>query len=162
MSKSPHIEVVVSADAWRQVANAESAIVRAIQAAANQIEDVAESEIAVLLTDDAGIRDLNRRWRGFDKPTNVLSFPAPAQSTPDAPQMLGDIAIAFETTQREASDEHKPFSDHLSHLAIHGFLHLVGYDHESDDDAEEMEQFERDILAGLGIRDPYAEHPPVD
>ena len=117
-----------------------------------------------MLTDDAGIRTLNRNWRGIDKPTNVLSFPAlqPTGSggPDDAPRMLGDIAIAYETMRREADDEQKPFDHHLSHLAIHGFLHLMGYDHETDDDAEAMESLEQEILAQLGIPDPYADREP--
>ena len=114
-----------------------------------------------MLTDDAGIRTLNSNWRGIDKPTNVLSFPAlqptGAAGPDDAPRMLGDIAIAYETTRQEADDEQKPFDHHLSHLAVHGFLHLIGYDHENDDDAEAMEALEREILAQLGIPDPYAD-----
>jgi probable rRNA maturation factor len=89
----------------------------------------------------------------------VLSFPAlqPTGDVPDdMPRMLGDIAIAYETTRREADEEAKPFEHHLSHLAVHGFLHLIGYDHENDDDAEAMEALERDILAQLSIPDPYA------
>jgi len=138
---------------------------RAINAAAEIADaDVGEAEIAVMLTDDAGIRTLNNNWRGIDKPTNVLSFPA-LQPTgnaalSDAPRMLGDIAIAYETTRKEADDEQKPFDHHLSHLAVHGFLHLIGYDHENDDDAEAMEGLERQILAQLGIPDPYADRDP--
>jgi probable rRNA maturation factor len=85
----------------------------------------------------------------------VLSFPAPAQGGSEGPRMFGDIAIAFETVRREADAEGKPFADHLSHLAVHGFLHLVGHDHENDDDAETMESLEREILAALGVPDPY-------
>ena len=112
-----------------------------------------------MLTDDARVRELNREWRGQDKATNVLSFPAaqPPGETPQ-PLMLGDIAIAYETTRNEAEAEGKPFQNHLSHLAIHGFLHLLGYDHLDDDEAEEMEGLERDILATLGIADPYLTH----
>jgi probable rRNA maturation factor len=114
-----------------------------------------------MLTDDAGIRTLNNNWRGIDKPTNVLSFPAlppTGNSGPDdAPRMLGDIAIAYETTRKQADDEQKPFDHHLSHLAVHGFLHLIGHDHENDDDAEAMETLEQEILAQLGIPDPYAD-----
>jgi len=114
--------------------------------------------------DDTGIRTLNSNWRGIDKPTNVLSFPALQPSGPrgpdDAPRMLGDIAIAYETTRREADDEQKPFDHHLSHLAVHGFLHLIGYDHEKNDDAEAMEALEREILAQLGIPDPYTDRDP--
>jgi probable rRNA maturation factor len=96
----------------------------------------------------------------------VLSFPAlqPTGSggVGDAPRMLGDIAIAFETTRKEADDEQKPFDHHLSHLAVHGFLHLIGYDHEKDDDAETMETLEVEILAQLGIPDPYADRERTD
>jgi probable rRNA maturation factor len=119
-----------------------------------------------MLTDDAGIRTLNSNWRGIDKPTNVLSFPAlqpTGDSGPDdAPRMLGDIAIAYQTTRKEADDEHKPFDHHLSHLAVHGFMHLIGYDHENDADAETMETLEREVLAQLGIPDPYADRERMD
>jgi probable rRNA maturation factor len=110
------------------------------------------------LTDDAAIRALNNRWRGLDKPTNVLSFPAPAALQGDSPVHLGDIAIAYETVAREAESEGKPLAHHLSHLAVHGFLHLLGYDHESEPEAEAMEQQERAILARLRIPDPYLTH----
>ncbi|WP_315836359.1 rRNA maturation RNase YbeY [Bradyrhizobium prioriisuperbiae] len=162
----PLTDILVSADCWPDDAGYEETIVRAIEAAAEAAADPASSgaEIAVMLTDDAGIQTLNRDWRGFDKPTNVLSFPAaeqPAADDDDAPRMLGDIAIAYETTRREAETEHKPFEHHLSHLAVHGFLHLIGYDHETDDEAEEMEGLERTILAQLGIPDPYASSDEV-
>ena len=117
-----------------------------------------------MLTDDAGIRTLNHNWRGIDKPTNVLSFPAlqpPGAGSRRMPRMLGDIAIAYETTRREADEEASRSAHHLSHLAVHGFLHLIGYDHETDDDAEAMEQLEREILAQLGIPDPYADQDRV-
>ncbi|SFN90717.1 probable rRNA maturation factor [Bradyrhizobium sp. Ghvi] len=158
----PITEVLVVADCWQSEPDAETVIQRAVAAAAESVEeDVADAEVAVMLTDDAGIRTLNSNWRGMDKPTNVLSFPAlqpeGAWKPGDAPRMLGDIAIAFETMRREADEEHKPFDHHLSHLAVHGFLHLIGYDHENDDDAEEMEALETEILAHLGIPDPYAD-----
>jgi len=131
----PMTEVLVVADCWQSEPDAEAVIQRAIAAAAEEVDDdVGEAELAVMLTDDPGIR------------------------TPgDAPRMLGDIAIAYETTRREADEEGKPFEHHLSHLAIHGFLHLIGYDHENDADAEEMESLETDILEQLGIPDPYAD-----
>jgi probable rRNA maturation factor len=157
----PITEVLVVADCWQTEPGAEAVIQRAVTAAAEIVNaDTGEAEIAVMLTDDAGIRTLNSNWRGIDKPTNVLSFPA-LQASPggpdDAPRMLGDIAIAYETTRKEADDEQKPFDHHLSHLAVHGFLHLIGYDHEKDDDAEAMETLEQEILAHLGIPDPYAD-----
>jgi probable rRNA maturation factor len=161
-SALPIAEILVVADCWQAEPEAEAVIDRAIAAAARFVTaDVGESELAVMLTDDDGIRTLNRNWRGLDKPTNVLSFPAlqpeGARKPGDAPRMLGDIAIAYQTTRREADDEQKPFDHHLSHLAVHGFLHLIGHDHEQDQEAETMETLEREILSRLGIPDPYAE-----
>jgi probable rRNA maturation factor len=158
----PMTEILVVADGWRNEPDADAVIQRAIAAAAGWVDaDVGDAELAVMLTDDQGIRTLNSNWRGIDKPTNVLSFPAlqpeGARKPGDAPRMLGDIAIAYETLRREADEEGKPFDHHLSHLAVHGFLHLVGYDHENDADAEEMESLETEILAQLGIPDPYAD-----
>ena len=155
------------ADCWQTETDAESVIHRAIATAAEMVDaDVDEAELAVMLTDDAGIRTLNNNWRGIDKPTNVLSFPALQPSGPrgpdDAPRMLGDIAIAYQTMRKEAADEQKPFDHHLSHLAVHGFLHLIGYVHEKDDDAEAMEALETEILAQLGIPDPYANRERMD
>jgi probable rRNA maturation factor len=161
----PITEVLVVADCWQTEPEAEAVIQRAVAVAAEIVDaDVGEAELAVMLTDDAGIRTLNSNWRGIDKPTNVLSFPALQPSGPggpdDAPRMLGDIAIAYETTHRQADEEQKPFDHHLSHLAIHGFLHLIGYDHEKDGDAEAMETLEQEILAQLGIPDPYPDRDP--
>jgi probable rRNA maturation factor len=161
-SALPITEILVTADCWQAEPEAEAVIDRAIAAAAEFIAtDVGESELAIMLTDDGGIQTLNRNWRGIDKATNVLSFPAlqplgPRQAD-DAPRMLGDIAIAYETTRREADEEQKPFHHHLSHLAVHGFLHLIGHNHEKDQEAETMESLEREILSQLGIPDPYAE-----
>jgi probable rRNA maturation factor len=164
-SAVPMTEVLVVADCWQSEPDAESVIHRAIATAAEIVDaGLGEAELAVMLTDDAGIRTLNSNWRGIDKPTNVLSFPALQPTGPsgpdDAPRMLGDVAIAYETTRQEADDEQKPFDHHLSHLAVHGFLHLIGYDHEKDDDAETMETLEAEILAQLGIPDPYADRDP--
>ena len=161
----PISDVLVVADCWQAEPDAEAVVQRAIAAAAETVDaDVGDAELAVMLTDDAGIRTLNSNWRGIDKPTNVLSFPALQPTGPsgpdDAPRMLGDIAIAYQTTRKEADDEQKPFDHHLSHLAVHGFLHLIGYDHEKDDDAEAMEALEQRILAQLGIPDPYADRDP--
>ena len=104
-------------------------------------------------------RDLTRaqlRWRGVDKPTNVLSFPSAPPGPPGKPTTLGDIALAYETLVREAGDLGLPLADHYRHLLAHGFLHLVGYDHETDAEAERMEALETRILARLGASDPYA------
>jgi len=163
-SACPAIDILVSAPIWQQEPDCEAVIRRAISAAAAAVDAITDAaatdgaELAVMLTDDEGQRDLNRAWRANDKPTNVLSFPAPPAvgDRAGAPAQLGDIAIAFETTRREADAEGKPFADHLSHLAVHGFLHLLGYDHETDEEAETMEGLEREILARLGIPDPYA------
>jgi probable rRNA maturation factor len=165
-SGSPDTDVIVAAACWDAVAEAEAVICRAIAAAAAMTDaDTADAEVAVMLTDDAGIRVLNNNWRKIDKATNVLSFPALAPTNPqqpgDPPRMLGDIAIAYETTRREADEASKPFDHHLSHLAVHGFLHLLGYDHESAGDAEIMEELERLILSRLGIPDPYADSDPL-
>lgn len=161
----PATEVVIAADCWQSEATAEAVVLRAIEAAARAVDaDTGDAELAVMLTDDDGIRALNASFRGFDKPTNVLSFPAPDADYQDedgAPRLLGDIAIAYQTVRREADDEGKTFDHHLSHLAVHGFLHLVGYDHETEAEAEAMESAERRILAGLGIADPYADQDRV-
>lgn len=146
----PVIDVSIESANWNS--DGEAIVRRAIAAAAPR--DCAGAELSVVLTDDASIRALNAQWRHRDEPTNVLSFPAASQGK-GAPRVLGDIVIAHETTAREAAEEGKPFADHLSHLAVHGLLHLLGYDHESDADAKVMEQLERKILARLKIPDPY-------
>lgn len=150
---APAIDIVVESPLWRDEPDAAAVIGRAIGAAAEMTDAGADRELAVMLCDDAAMRDLNGRWRGRPEPTNVLSFPAVAGTG-----TRGDIAIAYETTAREAHAEGKPFGDHLSHLAVHGFLHLLGYDHESDAEAAAMERLEVAILARLGITDPYAKH----
>ncbi|WP_292542063.1 rRNA maturation RNase YbeY, partial [Mesorhizobium sp.] len=112
---------------------------------------------SIVFSDDAHIRTLNAGWRGKDKPTNVLSFPAfPFPKGAPLPPMLGDIVLAAETVAREAALEDKPLANHITHLVIHGLLHLLGHDHETDAEAEEMEAIERAALARLAIPDPYA------
>jgi len=142
------IEVEIEDQAWTTAQpDAEALAVAAAKATLDR-----PGEIAVLLTDDASLRDLNSRFRGKDTPTNVLSFPA-AQN----PQgHLGDIALAYGVCAAEAADQGKTLAAHLQHLVAHGVLHLVGFDHETEADAEAMEARERVILAGLGISDPYA------
>lgn len=118
------------------------------------------AEVTVVLTDDAEQRDLNREWRGKDASTNVLSFP---QIEPFDPVfgLIGDITVALETVRREADELEKSFEDHFTHLIVHGFLHILGYDHIEEQDALEMEALETQILAGLGIADPYAGTDPI-
>jgi probable rRNA maturation factor len=146
---TPEIEVEVRSPLW----NAEPAAADTVRAAILSATALvpAQGEISVLLTDDAAVRELNRAWRKVDKPTNVLSFPA----AKPAGGLLGDIAIAHETLAREAAGEGKPFLHHLAHLAVHGFLHLLGYNHQTDSQAEAMEGLERAALARLAIADPY-------
>jgi probable rRNA maturation factor len=149
---APVIDIMIASPLWAREPAAEEIVRRAIGEAAAASKAPAGAELSVMLTDDAAVRALNAQWRGQDKPTNVLSFPAAASATNG---MLGDIAVAYETTAREAQTEGKLFTDHLAHLAVHGFLHLLGYDHASDGEAESMERLERVILAQLGIADPY-------
>ncbi|MBP2559804.1 putative rRNA maturation factor [Neorhizobium galegae] len=119
-------------------------------------------ELSLVFTDDAAIKEINAEWRGKDKPTNVLSFPAfPLEPGKMPGPMLGDIVIARETVEREAVDLDKSFEDHLTHLLVHGFLHLFGYDHMQTDEAERMEALETRILATLGLSDPYAGQDPI-
>nr|WP_029006098.1 rRNA maturation RNase YbeY [Azorhizobium doebereinerae] len=152
------IDVLVEDDGWSAVPDALAIAERAARAALASLgEEVpAEAEMSITLTDDARIRILNRDWRDKDKATNVLSFPAPELPEGVAPQPLGDVIVARETVLAEAAAEDKRPEDHLAHLVVHGTLHLMGFDHEDDDEAEEMEAAERAILAGLGINDPYA------
>jgi probable rRNA maturation factor len=151
-STAPAIDIVVESPLWKAQRGAQASLRRAIAAAAAAVPDHS-GELAIVLTDDAAIRALNSTWRGKDEPTNVLSFPAP--SPPGAPRLLGDIVIAYETTAREALAEGKPFRDHLAHLAVHGYLHLAGYDHEADAEADAMEKLETAILARLKVPNPY-------
>jgi probable rRNA maturation factor len=148
------IDVVVESALWNAEPGSEATLRRAILAAAAAMS-TNTAELAVVLSDDASIQTLNRQWRNIDKPTNVLSFPSGAPRHDGQPVLLGDIVIAYETTAAEARAEGKPFLHHLSHLAVHGFLHLVGHDHETDPEADAMEALEQDILARLDIPDPY-------
>lgn len=143
------IEIEVEADAWTgALPETEAVVERAAQAALGTVE----GDIVVLLTDDAAVRELNARFRDKDRPTNVLSFPAPENAAPH----LGDIVLAYGVCATEAEAQGKTLADHLSHLVVHGVLHLLGRDHEDDGEAEEMETEEREILAQIGVADPYS------
>jgi probable rRNA maturation factor len=152
------LEISTEASGWEtSIPDLEELVGRAVDAAvAAAPNPPGEATLSVLLTDDAAIRELNAAWRQQDKPTNVLSFPAPAIPGP-GPRHLGDIALAFETMVREAETEGKTLQDHLSHLVIHGVLHLLGFDHELEAEAEIMESLEVAALRSLGIADPYRE-----
>jgi probable rRNA maturation factor len=157
----PVVDVIVESRRWVSETGAATMVRRAIRQAADDaaLACPAAAELTVVLTDDATIRTLNHRWRGIEAPTNVLSFPAGQTSRQvsgdRAGRPLGDIVIAYETTAREADAEGKLLEHHLAHLTVHGFLHLLGYDHESDEAADAMEQLERTILARLNVPDPY-------
>ena len=167
-SPAPRLDVDVAvpcADWLAALATAE-ALCRTAAAAAFQEGGAfapGPAEVSLVLADDATLQDLNRTYRNQDKPTNVLSFPGrqadEAAPPPGQPLLLGDVVIAFGTAAAEAGRDGKALADHLSHLVVHGMLHLLGHDHEATADAEKMEALERRILSGLGIGDPYADQP---
>lgn len=160
------IDVLVDSEHWKNAGTAKAVVRRALKQAATALS-TKSAELAIVLTDDAAMRRLNRNWRGVDAPTNVLSF---ATKNPGNRHMrdrvsdeldkqlgkhLGDIVLAYETVKREARREGKPFDHHLAHLAVHGFLHLLGYDHASSAQARRMETIERAVLRDLAVPDPY-------
>lgn len=153
-----HYDMSIVAGGWKNEEVLRPLIDRILKATLEQLGfDTIDSELSLVFTDDADIRSINEKWRHIDKPTNVLSFPALALVPGQQPgPVLGDIVIAHETVQREAEEGQKEFEDHLSHLLVHGLLHLSGYDHQNDDEAEQMEELERKILKSIGISDPYA------
>lgn len=143
------IEVEVEDPAWTEALPEAAAVV---ERAATAALGAAEGDVVVLLTDDAAVLELNARFRGRDRPTNVLSFPAAQSAAPH----LGDLVLAHGVCAAEAKAQAKTLADHLAHLTVHGVLHLLGRDHEDDAEAEAMEAEERDILASLGVADPYS------
>jgi probable rRNA maturation factor len=157
------LEVEIEDEAWPgALPDVQALVVRAAEAALGEDRDLASGGLVILLTDDETVRDLNARFRGRDRATNVLSFPAapmPISGGDDAsgPRLspLGDIVLAFGLCSLEAQQQNKALSSHLTHLVVHGVLHLLGRDHEVEAEAEAMEAEERQILAGLGIDDPY-------
>jgi probable rRNA maturation factor len=154
-TRTPSIDIVRESPLWQEQPDVDVTLRRAIAEATADVS-TKDAELAIVLTDDSRIRALNRVWRGIDKPTNVLSFPVKERRPDGTPALLGDIVIAYETIAREAQAEGKPFLHHLSHLAVHGFLHLRGYDHAAEESATAMERLERAILHRLDIPDPYA------
>jgi probable rRNA maturation factor len=154
---APRVEFVETEPRWRRAAPARRLAREAVTAAATEarVKLARGAELTIHLADDDGLRELNRRWRAKDAPTNVLSFPAVAADRLTGARLLGDVFIALQTTEREAAAEQKPLADHFRHLVAHGFLHLVGFDHETPDEAEIMEAVEIRALARLGVADPY-------
>ena len=150
------VAFVVNADGWPDglESRADTAIHEALTQSKAKVAGVAE--VTVVLTDDAEQHELNRQWRGFDKSTNVLSFPQLAPFTPVV-GLIGDITLARETVEAEAAEMGISLEAHFTHLVVHGFLHLLGYDHIEEADAVKMESLETKILANLGIADPYAD-----
>jgi probable rRNA maturation factor len=150
------LDVLIEAEAWQTVPQVAELCRRAALAALAVATDPPPYAAAcLLLGDDEAIRALNRRFRRRDGATNVLSFPAAAAAT-ETPRPLGDIIIAHGVTASEAAAEGKTIAQHLCHLVVHGMLHLMGYDHQTDGDAEIMETLERDALHSLGVADPYS------
>jgi probable rRNA maturation factor len=158
---SLEIEIVRHSPIWDSIEVSDDALSRAARAAfaASSAGRDEPCEATLVLTDDVEMRELNRIWRGKDSSTNVLSFPAggPVGEAHGAPSPLGDIVLAGETVIEEAKRKGIPAADHATHLVVHGMLHLLGFDHERDADAERMETVETKVLAGLDIADPYAE-----
>ncbi len=148
--RAPEIDIQVTSQMWQAQPQAEQTVREAIAAAAAEL--TVDGEVSIVLTDDAAIRALNRDWRGIDTATNVLSFPA---AKAIGVQFLGDIVVAYETLARECEDEDRNFLHHLAHLTVHGFLHLLGYDHQTDAQAEAMEGLESRIMGSLNMPDPY-------
>lgn len=154
------VDIRIDADGWEapETPNLHRLVARAVReaVAVAGLRAVPGSELGIVFADDAELRDLNRRYRGKDAPTNVLSFPVGDGDRGPPGPLIGDIVVAYETVHQESTRQGLPFDDHLTHLIIHGLLHLFGYDHETDADAAIMEPLETEILAALGIADPYS------
>lgn len=164
---STHLEIDINARQWRKLRGLAPRLNKATEATLSHLpkplQVVANAcSFTLLLTSDSVVKKLNRDWRGKNKATNVLSFPQfmPAQIRKQKPRKgagiyMGDIAIAYAYVVDEAKKEHKKPLDHVTHLMIHGILHIFGYDHASKAQAAKMEKMEKSILASLGLPDPY-------
>ena len=158
------VEIAIEDERWGEaVADLEALVIRAVAAGLAAVPEPPAGAVAVsvLLADDAAVQALNRTWRGKDKPTNVLSFPAAPQPRHAGVAMpLGDLVLAYDTLLRESAEQSKPLAHHLVHLLVHGTLHLLGQDHETGEaEADAMEALEIAALAGLGIPNPYVDEP---
>jgi probable rRNA maturation factor len=149
------VAVVVAAPEWNRRLRAAPRIVRQAARAALGSARRPPGELSVVLADNRLSRRLNRTWRGKDKPTNVLSFPASGDAPRGAPRLLGDVVLAGGVVAAEAEAQGKRLSAHVTHLVVHGVLHLLGHDHERERDAERMEALEIRILRRLGVANPY-------
>lgn len=147
---SDHLQFVIEDEAWTALAGLAERCETVVASALAQIDDPRSGQAVVLLSDDETLQSLNARFRGKDKPTNVLSFPAPENEA-----YPGDVALSFQTCQHEALRDGKALEDHAVHLVLHGVLHLNGFDHQEEDEAELMEALERAALSAAGITDPY-------
>jgi probable rRNA maturation factor len=153
------LDISIPSALWRGLPRARTIARETVAACVNEVE-VAPREgasVSLCLSNDARVRELNARWRGMDMSTNVLAFPAARAGGLGQAPVLGDIALAYETMAREAEASGVALADHYRHLVAHGFLHLMGYDHQTDDEAGRMEALETRILARLGVADPYAD-----
>ncbi|MBA4204822.1 rRNA maturation RNase YbeY [Pannonibacter phragmitetus] len=157
------LDLSIECDGWPEEDELEALSLRAAEAAfrIGGLKAMPGSELSLLFVDDARIRELNTEWRNKDKATNVLSFPGGEEMNGLYGPLLGDIVFALETVSKEAEEQAISFQDHFLHLVVHGLLHLFGYDHQMEAEAEEMEDLERRILASMGIADPYADAPLV-
>lgn len=154
------LEIETEAGDWSGVPRLDDLLRHAAEAAVSAVPEIGGAMSAtLLLTGDAEVAELNRLWRGQDKATNVLSFPASLPKRPGEPRPLGDIALAYQTVCREAAAEGKSLGDHAAHLVVHGILHLLGQDHATDEEADAMERTEAAALSTLGIADPYRDLP---
>jgi len=161
--KNVDVDISISCASWPEALRAVEELCRKSVWAAlrTSAKHLPQAEVSIVLADNDFIQGLNKQYRQIDRPTNVLAFPGDdVLSDADhaaAPVMLGDIVVAYETTASEAHNENKSLADHLSHLVVHGTLHLLGYDHEDDGDALTMETLEIEVLATLGVQNPYDE-----
>jgi probable rRNA maturation factor len=152
MAGEPIAEIVIEHDGWEAVTGLEARCLEAIDTALSLLEGPRAGTAVILFSDDGALQSLNQRFRGKDQPTNVLSFPAP-----ESEHYPGDVALAFETCQAEAAARGIALVDHAAHLAVHGVLHLNGFDHKEEGEAEQMEAVEIAALARMGIANPYSE-----
>lgn len=153
------IDIIHENETWQAALPEVDRLVR--ETVLTGLQDLEEAlEVCVVLGDDPMVQELNRNFRGKDRATNVLSFPSD-DLLPDGLRLLGDVVLSYDTCVREAREQGKSLADHMRHLTLHGVLHLLGYDHETSEDAEEMEELEVELLTGLGIANPYAESLPL-